>query len=329
MSMRNAPFRWGRGVVLCLLLACTTACLPFQRGANPFRLKPSQYVKVGPKRWLIHYREAGRPGNPAVVFVHGYGSASVVWIPLMRKLASMGYHCLAVDLPGFGLSDKIPGNYETTNIADTVALFMKRKGVEKADVIAHSWGSSVTLALAVRHPQKVRRIVINSGWVFSAQLIPFFRWSKIPLFGEILYGLFYTQMPGEKLAHSVYDAHRFAKQPIVEVVKKAYKRPGALAAALAVARGMNFEETEKKYRNIKQQTLLQWGSNDRVALPFYGRRLVSTMPNARLVFLNRCGHMPMMERPNAFIRNISQFLGPANKVKTSYTFSKAIRTTGK
>jgi pimeloyl-ACP methyl ester carboxylesterase len=245
-----------------------------------------------------------------------------VFVPLMRQLARQGYHCLALDLPGFGLSDKRPGNYDTRNIARIVEQFMRAKRVQKADLIAHSWGSSVTLAFALQFPHKVRRIVINSGWVFDAQLVPVIRWAKLPVVGEMLYGLFYREMIGERLTHSVYDGRRFATIPVIKQVLKSYKRPGAMATALAVARGMNFQQMEKRYHTLRKPALLQWGRQDRVALPFYGRRLVAKLPNARLVFLDRCGHMPMLERPYAFIRNIASFLGPASQLQPAAMSSK-------
>lgn len=303
-----------RRLLICLLGLFLSGCLGFQTRTNPLKLKPSNSISVGPQSWRIHYRETGRAGQPAVVMIHGYGSASVVWVPLMRVLAKRGYHCLALDLPGFGLSDKRKGNYKTSYISTVVASFLKKKGIAKADVIAHSWGSSVALSLALQRPAMVRRIVINSGWVYNTQIVPVIRWARMPLIGEMMYGMFYREMPGEKLAHSVYDARKFATQKIVEVVKKAHDRPGALAAALAVARGMDLDTFDSRYKTIRQKTLLQWGKQDRIALPFYGRRLVSDMPNARLVFLERCGHMPMMERPYAFIRNIARFLGHARKL---------------
>lgn len=309
------PVRLVGWALCCFFLVCSVGCLPFQKKDNPFQLKSKQSLLLGPQKWRIHYREMGRKGDPSIVFIHGYGSASVVWIPLMRRLVKAGYHCLALDLPGFGLSDKRKGNYETQYIARVVKKFMDAKGVQKADVVAHSWGSSVTLALAVQFPKRVRRIVINSGWVYHAQIVPAIRWSKIPVFGEILYGLFYREMPGQKLEHAVYDAHKWVTHPIVKQVSRSYARPGALAAALAVARGMNFRKMEARYHTIQQPTLLQWGHQDRIALPFYGRRLDAHLPNSQLVFLNRCGHMPMMERPYAFIRNIARFLGPARLVK--------------
>lgn len=300
-----------------------SGCLHFQTKPSGFKpeqdgafLSLSVKSKGQPQRsWKIHYRERGNVGNPTVVMIHGYGSSSTVWLPLMIALERMGYRTLAIDLPGFGLTDKYPGDYNTLTIARRVAQFMDAKGIKTADVLAHSWGSSVALSLRVLYPRKVRRIVIHSGWVYSAQIVPVIRWSKLPLVGEIIYGMFYKERPGDKFAQSVYDSKRLVTQPIVEKIKESFNRPGAVAAALAVARGMDFTRVEKKYHTIANPTLLIWGKQDHVALPYYGRRLVTHLKQAQLVFIDRCGHIPMIEQPYLVNRYVTSFLGPAKNLR--------------
>ena len=299
------------------LLLALSGCMPFQSRPVDFKLPPKSFVTLGKEERKIRIYEMGKPRNPAVVFVHGYGSAGVVWLPLMKELSRAGYYCLALDLPGFGLSDKYAGNYDTRHIADQVAEVMKKKSIDEADIIAHSWGSSVTLALALQHPKRVRRIVIHGGWVYTAQIVPVLRWSKLPGIGEMIYWLYYRERPGEKYASTFYDPDRMVDMSVVAKIQEALDRPGALAAALAVARGMDFQEMEKRYKTIRKKTLLLWGKQDRVALPFYGRRLEADMPLAQLILIDRCGHMPMLERPHLVHRYVKNFLGPSTVVAHS------------
>ncbi|MCB9640769.1 MAG: alpha/beta hydrolase [Myxococcales bacterium] len=296
---------------LGLALLVVSGCMPFQTREVRFGLPEKSFVRVGPQNRKIRIYERGKSTNPAVVFVHGYASAGLIWLPLMRTLEEAGYYCLAMDLPGFGLSDKYKGNYDTRHIADQVAEVMQKKGIDRADIVAHSWGSSVTLALALRHPRKVRRIVIHGGWVYNSQIVPVLRWSKIPAIGEMIYWLYFRERPGEKYASSFYDPDRMVNMAVVSKIKEALDRPGALAGALAVARGMNFQDMEKRYKTIRNQTLLLWGKQDRVALPFYGQRLEADLPDAQLILLDRCGHIPMLERPHLVHRYVRRFLGPA------------------
>ncbi len=300
-----------RGFGALLLSLFFAGCMPFQVRPAQFGLSAKDFVQIGPQQRKIRIYERGKLTNPAIVFVHGYGSAGLIWLPLMKTLEEAGYYCLALDLPGFGLSDKYAGNYDTRHIADQVAEVMQKKGIDRADIVAHSWGSSVTLALAVRHPKKVRRIVIHAGWVYNAQIVPVLRWSQIPGIGEMIYWLYFRERPGEKYASSFYDPDRMVNMAVIDKIKEALDRPGALAAALAVARGMKFTEIEARYKTLPNRTLLLWGKQDRVALPFYGQRLESDLPNAQLILLDRCGHIPMLEQPHLVHRYVRRFLGPA------------------
>jgi pimeloyl-ACP methyl ester carboxylesterase len=99
----------------------------------------------------------------------------------------------------------------------------------------------------------------------------------------------------------------------VEQIRASHQRPGAIAAALAVARGMDLDTFDKQYSKIHQSSLLLWGKQDTVALPFYGKRLVSELPKAQLVLLDRCGHLPMLEQPFLVHRYIGSFLGSARQ----------------
>ena len=299
-------------IVTLGMLSTLTGCLSFQTKA--LKEDTNRYVSVGTRPQKIRYYKRGKSSAPAVILLHGYGSAGSIWRFLTPLLEKSGYRTYALDLPGFGQSDKYKGNYETSHIAKLVVEFMKKKGIKRADLVAHSWGSSVALSVAVQYPRKVRRIIINSGWVFSKQIVPVIRWAKVPVLGELVYGLFFKERPGDKFALSVYDKKKFVNMAVVQHIKKDFKRPGYLAAALAVARGMNFEKQEKQYKTLKHETLLIWGKQDRVSLPFYGRRLESELPNAQLILVNRCGHIPMIERTHQVNRIMLNFLGNASTV---------------
>ena len=301
-------------IFLLVSLAGTAGCMAFQAERRADPVEAEGYMVVGKRRWRIRYHDRGPSRGPAVVLLHGYGSAGLVWLPLMKALDRSGYRAFAPDLPGFGLSDKRRWSYDVRDIADLVAAMMEEKGIERADLVAHSWGASVALALAARHPKRVKRLVLVGAWVYEAQVVPVLRWSRIPVVGEAIFWLFYRERPGEKYALAFYDPSRMVDQRVVDRIEGAFRRPGYLAASLAVARGMRFRKQERTYRGIKKPALLVWGRQDRVSLPFYGRRLASELKAATLVLIDRCGHLPMLERPVRFNRRVLEFLGPARSI---------------
>src|SRR5262249_31740584 len=116
------------------------------------------------------------------------------------------------------------------------------------------------------------------------------RWARVPGVGEALYATFYRNAIGERLYLNFVDPN-MVTQRVVDEVERQMALDGALAAALAAARGMHrFAETEAEYRSIKHPTLLVWGRDDRVSRVAFGERLARDLPHAQLVVLPRCGH---------------------------------------
>jgi pimeloyl-ACP methyl ester carboxylesterase len=275
------------------------ACLHFQTGPS-LPLSERERVELS-QRGQLHVidlpaREASRDpdgGADAVVLVHGYGSSTNSYRPIFDAL-SRHHRVIAIDLPGFGLSDKRAGDYSPDALADVVQQVLDRKGLRRVHLVGHSWGGSIALAFALRHPERLARLVVISGWLYEEQILPFMRWGQVPGLGESVYALYYTQLTGEKLYLNFADP-KWVTAQLVDEVERALRRPGTVAAALAAARGMHFSARERRHREIGHEMLLMWGAQDQVARPLFGERLARELPRARLVLLPACGHIPMIE----------------------------------
>jgi pimeloyl-ACP methyl ester carboxylesterase len=285
--------------LICLLLA---GCPRFQEGPVDFWGKQG-YVQLGKERIYVHDRGRG----PAILLIHGYGAAHDNWIPLLGELAR-SHRVLAVDLPGFGRSDKYPGDYSPSSLAGKLAQVLDQKGVREAHVVAHSWGTSIALALTLEQPARVRSLTLISAWLYEEKLPPFFIWARAPGVGEALFALFYKERADDRMALAFHDPEPFTHPKVMDLVRTALNRPGAVAAALAAARGQRFTEMEKRYRTIAQPALLIWGAQDRISRVKVGQRLVGELRDARLKVIERCGHIPMLEQPNQVLRAIREFL---------------------
>ena len=281
-------------------------CVHFQTGASE-PLPAAERVVVGARGQLRVIDKNPTGARDTVLLVHGYGSSSASYAPIVDALAAR-FRVLAIDLPGFGKSDRKEGDYSPDALSDVLAEVLTKKGVQRAHVVGHSWGSSVVLAFARRHPDRLDRLVVISGWIYDEQLLPIMRWARVPGLGEALYGTFYRNAIGERLYLNFVDPN-LVTQKVVDEVEKQMGLDGALAAALAAARGMHrFAETEQEYRTIKNPTLLLWGRDDRVARLAFGERLARELPHAQLVVLPRCGHIPMWECSGETAAALTAFL---------------------
>ena len=163
----------------------------------------------------------------------------------------------------------------------------------------------MVLAFALKHPERLGRLVVISAFIYDEQLLPFMRWARAKGIGELLYALFYRQNLGERLYLNFYDPS-LVTQKVVDEVEKQMAQPGALAAALAAVRGMSFRESD--YKKIGAETLILWGREDRVARLAFGERLARELPRARLVVMGRCGHIPMWECTGETAAELRRFL---------------------
>ncbi|MBL8721669.1 MAG: alpha/beta fold hydrolase [Myxococcales bacterium] len=292
-----------RAIVALAVALGSTGCLAFHAGPLPGAPDKAQYAEVEGVR--IRYEDKGE--GPAVVLVHGFASALESWATVTPVLVGK-HRVLSLDLKGFGWSGRPEGDYSPPAQAKIVLALMKARGIEKADVVAHSWGSSVALQVALAAPERVNKLALYDAWVYEEQLPTFFLWARADGVGEALFGLYYKERADERMAYAFYDKERFMTEHLVEDVDRALERPGTVAAALAAVRGQNFAKWQDQYKKIQQSTLLLWGREDAVTLLSFGERLHKDLPNSKLVVYPQCGHFPMLEAVKASNADLVSFL---------------------
>jgi lipase len=103
-------------------------------------------------------------GRPATLAVHGITASHLAWAAVAAAATATAAHpMLAVDLRGRGASSGLPGPFGLARHADDLAAVLDAEGVEQVVVAGHSMGGFVAVALAVRHPERVRRLVLVDG----------------------------------------------------------------------------------------------------------------------------------------------------------------------
>jgi pimeloyl-ACP methyl ester carboxylesterase len=109
----------------------------------------------------INYDVQGE-GEPLLLIP--YTSADHACYAFQLPAYTEHFSCIAIDLPGTGESDKPPGPYSTEGHADQAAAFLGAIGIERAHVAGMSFGATVGMHLAARHPDRVRSLSLHSGW---------------------------------------------------------------------------------------------------------------------------------------------------------------------
>ncbi|MBK6461480.1 MAG: alpha/beta hydrolase [Myxococcales bacterium] len=286
-----------------------TGCLSFHSGPMPGEPKGATFASVAGARVRYTDTAAGDEAEkkkPPVVLVHGFAATLETWtavVPVLRRT----HRVIALDLKGFGWTDRPEGDYSPDAEARLVLGLMTHLGVARAAVVGHSWGASVTLAAAMAAPERVERIAIYDPWAYEEQLPLFFHWARADGVGEALFGAYYTQRAEDRLTLAFFDK-KYVTEELVSSVEAALERPGTKASALAAVRGQRYALVEDRYRTITQRALVMIGREDGVTLLKYGERLSRDLRNSRLIVYPQCGHFPMIEAAAASTRDLHAFL---------------------
>jgi haloalkane dehalogenase len=138
------------------------------------------------------YREAGPPGDPVALFLHGNPTSSYIWRNIMPLVAPVA-HCIAPDLIGFGQSGKPGIGYRFADQVRYLDTFLANAGISSAFVIAHDWGSALAFHLAARRPEFIR------GLAFMEFIWPMPTWEDFHAAGRETFQKFRTPGIGEQM----------------------------------------------------------------------------------------------------------------------------------
>ena len=303
--MRRLCFA-ARTAVGVVCLAAAMGCLSYHSGALPGQPASERGAFANLRGARVHFVDEGPESAPAVVLVHGFASSLGVWTGVREALRD-DFRVVSLDLKGFGWSSRPEGDYSPGEQAELVLALMDARGIDQAMVVAHSWGSSVALEMALRAPTRVTRLAAYDAWVYAEQLPTAFHWARAAGLGEVIFGAFYQERAADKIALAFYDPE-VIPQTLVDSVEEQLARPGTRAAALAAVRAMRYDAVQERYAEITAPTLLLWGEHDRVTPLEYGQRLYAQLPAAELRVYPRCGHFPMIEARSVSTRDLLAFL---------------------
>lgn len=239
----------------------------------------SSSVRVGPHR--IHYFDSGGEGPP-LVMVHGVASRAADAAPLYRAL-SRTHRVYAPDLLGYGESDRPrDSDYSVRTQAEVVRGLMDALGIAQADVIGVSMGGWVALTVAAEHPERVRRLVLvsSAGVAFPTTLHPS---SFSPRNLEELRASIALQTDRKVPDFILRDLLRRSRL-------KAWVVRRSMASMLT-----RRDLLDGRLQRVTMPVLLVWGTRDRIVPISVAAALQREMPHARLVRLEGCGHLAVVE----------------------------------
>lgn len=236
---------------------------------------------------LVHYEAIGR-GQP-VIFIHGWLGSWRYWMSAMDDLSER-YRAYALDLWGFGDTDRRMESYSLNAYVDQVEQFMEEMGVPRAILVGHGLGGVVSIRLAARVPERVDRLVAVSTPLVGTAIAP-----PLATFSNHHNGDWVSRILGRRQA-SAYP----------EVQMEASKTD--LSAVIHSVRSVWTEDLRPDLESLTMPVLLVYGKNDPLIRPPEDNWMSRWEENIYLVSLDDSSHFPMLDEAARFTRLLRQFL---------------------
>ncbi len=255
--------------------------------------------------------EAGT-GDP-VIMLHGLGATKASFLPTLGALAP-SHRAIAVDLPGFGDSDKpLWGAYDPRFFANAIAALLDALDLDRAHIVGNSMGGRVALELGLAHPDRVGRLVLlapSMPWLKARPWAPYLRFVPTqlgvlqPAPRPVIERIVKQVVPGSDSEWTAAGIDEFMRS---------YMTPLGRAAFYAAARNIYLEEPRgpnglwTRLRDLTPDALFVWGRKDKIVPIGFERHVRNAVPEAAHLELD-CGHVPQLECPREAHEAMEKFL---------------------
>jgi pimeloyl-ACP methyl ester carboxylesterase len=267
----------------------------------------------------VFYREAGRPGAPKLLLLHGFPSSSHMFRDLIPWLSER-FHIVAPDLPGFGQSDmprREVFTYTFDNLAKVIGRFTELIGFDRFAMYVFDYGAPTGFRIALNHPERIVAIISQNGNAYEEGLSE--GWNPIRAYWkdpskenrEALRAMLTHETTVWQYTHGVLDAALIS--PDGYSLDEFYlNRPGAAEIQLDLFRDYRnnvalYPAFQQYFRTHQPPLLAVWGKNDPFFLPAGAETFKRDLPNAVVRFVDT-GHFALETHAEEIGAAISEFL---------------------
>ncbi len=277
----------------------------------------SRFIEVNGLR--VHYKQMGS-GEPLILLLHGFGANTASWRKVMAPLGELGT-VVAYDRPGFGLTQRPlddalrawpgPNPYSPDAQADQVVALIQALGFEQAILVGNSAGGTVAMHTYLRHPERVRGLVFVDAAIYTGGgapgwIRPLLGTPQLRRLGPLVSRSLVAQ--GDRLlAAAWHDPAKITAEDLAAYrsASRVENWDRALWEFTLASRDLRLAE---RVAEVGVPALVITGDDDRIVPTAESIRLARELPNAELVVIPACGHVPQEECPEAFLDAVKGFV---------------------
>lgn len=265
----------------------------------------------------IHVVEEGPPGRQVALLIHGWSSSWYAMSPLIGLLAQR-FRVLAVDLPGYGQSPRLPERTTIPQYADLLAELIARVSNGPAVLVGHSMGGMTSVTLALRHPVLVERMVLL-GPTITGKLSRYINAVVSPItllerFGLGSFIVSFVERGIVGLSDRIMRPASFAERTSItqddyQRLREDARRPGQGKVRAECYYAMRENNLSGQLAKVEPPALVIWGAEDNTVPLRDAGVIADEWPTADLRILPKAGHWTQFEAPQTTRRLIAAYLG--------------------
>jgi len=263
---------------------------------NVFLLQTNRMHSVISENGYNYYETGGN--GPVLMLLHGLMGALSNFEHVIEEFGQ-DYNVVIPILPIMELPIKKVG---LKGLVEHIVKFVDHKGFEKVNVLGNSLGGHLALLYTLECPDKVQTLTLTG----SSGLYENAMGSSFPKRGDYEY-------IKKKTEDTFYDPATASKELVDDVFSMVSDRNKAFRIILTAKSAIRHNLGDR-LKDITIPSLIIWGKQDKVTPPFVAEKFDELLPNSELHFIDKCGHAPMMEVPDAFNSILSVFLKRHNEL---------------
>ncbi|CAG1004544.1 2-hydroxy-6-oxo-6-phenylhexa-2,4-dienoate hydrolase [Anaerolineales bacterium] len=259
---------------------------------------------------VTHYELGGPENGSPVVLVHGFSGPYFIFDTSFDFLSKSGFRVLRYDLFGRGYSDRPRTVYDIHLFVRQLKDLIDAFELKPVNLVGLSMGGAISATFIDQYPDYVTRHILIDPTGGKRVAVPtFIKALKIPVFGELAFGLFGTAGMLKGIATDMFDqriVEHFQQQYKIQMKFKGFKR----SILSTIRNGMleSFYETYVRVGKLKKPTLLFWGQQDKT-VPFdHSEAIMQAIPHAEFHVIENCNHIPHYEKPESVNPILLEFL---------------------
>lgn len=276
----------------------------------------SDFLDVGPFR-LHYYERSNESSSKYLVLLHGLGTSSSTWIRTVPKLTKE-WNILAMDLPGFGLSSTrnttTPPRFQ--ELYWSVAAFVEKKLPNPFTLLGHSLGGWLAAKFAAQHSEWVRHLIlVDNAGVFYDGTIEQEAVFQVKSVRDV-----------RRLVNTLWFRYPWYFKPFYAAVLKDLLR----RRVPEFVRSIHTEDfVNNELGALNMDVDIIWGREDNLISMKSVEVMKHAIPHSHVHLIERCGHVPQLERPEEFIKILQGLLRAGVKSEsTRLTVSNNRKTHG-